>query len=62
MPEHLISEGCLDAEGTWRQTPADLAWAHGRPALFLDRDGVVVEEVNYLHRVEDLALVPGAAD
>ena len=24
------------------------------PALFLDRDGVIVEEVGYLHRVEDV--------
>lgn len=31
----------------------------GRPALFLDRDGVVVEEVNYLRRVEDVRLIPG---
>ena len=30
-------------------------------ALFLDRDGVVVEEVEYLRRVEDLRLLPGAA-
>jgi len=35
--------------------------APGTPALFLDRDGVVVEEVNYLHRIEDIALVAGAA-
>ena len=33
----------------------------GRPALFLDRDGVVVEEVGYLARPEDVALEPGAA-
>ena len=33
-----------------------------RPALFLDRDGVLVEEAEYLHRVEDLALLPGAAE
>jgi D-glycero-D-manno-heptose 1,7-bisphosphate phosphatase len=33
----------------------------GRAALFLDRDGVVVEEVNYLCRVEDVALCSGAA-
>jgi D-glycero-D-manno-heptose 1,7-bisphosphate phosphatase len=32
------------------------------PALFLDRDGVVVEEVEYLHRVDDLRLLPGAAE
>lgn len=30
--------------------------------MFLDRDGVVVEEVGYLARVEDVALVAGAAD
>lgn len=33
-----------------------------RPAVFLDRDGVIVEEVNYLHRVEDLRLIPGALE
>ncbi len=32
-----------------------------RPAVFLDRDGVVNEEVHHLHRVEDLRLLPGAA-
>lgn len=32
-----------------------------RPAIFLDRDGVVNEEVHHLHRVEDLRLLPGAA-
>ncbi len=33
-----------------------------RPCLFLDRDGVVVEETNYLHRVEDVRLIPGVAE
>jgi D-glycero-D-manno-heptose 1,7-bisphosphate phosphatase len=28
--------------------------------LFLDRDGVVVADTAYLHRVEDIALIPGA--
>jgi len=63
MPDDcLIPAGLLDADGVWRQAHADLSWARGLPALFLDRDGVVVEEVNYLHRVEDLALIPGAAE
>lgn len=29
-------------------------------AIFLDRDGVVIEERNYLHRVEDVVIFPGA--
>ena len=32
-----------------------------RPAVFLDRDGTVVEEVDYLARPEQLRLIPGAA-
>ena len=52
----------LDAEGVWCEAAVDLAWVGGRAALFLDRDGVIVEEVDYLHRVEDLALLPGAAE
>jgi len=34
--------------------------APGRPALFLDRDGAVVEETDYLCRVEDIIMIPGA--
>ena len=30
-------------------------------AVFLDRDGVLIEERNYLHRVEDVVFIPGAA-
>jgi D-glycero-D-manno-heptose 1,7-bisphosphate phosphatase len=28
--------------------------AQRKPAIFLDRDGTLIEEVNFLHRVEDL--------
>ena len=31
-----------------------------RPAVFVDRDGTLVEEVNFLHRVEDLQIFPFA--
>jgi len=39
------------------QPPAEV-----RPALFLDRDGVIVEDPGHLSRVADLELIPGAAD
>jgi len=32
-----------------------------KPAVFLDRDGVLIEERNYLHRVEDVAFLPRVA-
>jgi len=50
----------IDDEGVWNQVFRAEPFASGPPALFLDRDGVVVEEVNYLHRVEDVRLCPGA--
>ncbi len=33
-----------------------------RPAVFLDRDGTIVKEVDHLCRVEDVALVPGSGE
>lgn len=33
----------------------------GKPCLFLDRDGVVVEETHYLHRTEDVVLIDAVA-
>lgn len=33
-----------------------------RPALFLDRDGVLNEDVGYPHRLEDLRWMPGARE
>ena len=34
---------------------------HRKRALFLDRDGVIVEEVNYLHKVDDVLFIPHVA-
>ena len=31
-----------------------------RKVLFLDRDGVINVDVNYLYRIDDFAFVPGA--
>ena len=38
-----------------------MASAKRRRAVFLDRDGVVIEEVNYLSHPDQLKLVPGSA-
>ena len=52
----------LDPAGVWSEPLADRALTDGKPALFLDRDGVIVEEVNYLHRPADLRLIAGAGE
>ncbi len=49
----------IDPAGLWCEVLSHSV--RGGPALFLDRDGVVVEDTGYLSRVEDIALVPGAA-
>ena len=49
-------------ENVWLQVISDKNSTSERPALFIDRDGVIVEEVNYLHRPEDVSLIPGAAE
>jgi D-glycero-D-manno-heptose 1,7-bisphosphate phosphatase len=49
----------LDADGVWCEVSPSCN--RGGPALFLDRDGVVVEEVDYLHGVEDIAISAAAA-
>lgn len=49
----------LNAEGVWCEVLA--MSARGRPALFIDRDGTLVEEVDYLSRVEDIKIIGGAA-
>lgn len=47
--------------GIWisKQTPHQ--YGHGA-ALFLDRDGVVIKEVNFISRAEDVALEHGAVE
>jgi len=52
-------EHFLDSEGVWCEILPGAC--RGGAALFLDRDGVVVREINYLHRVEDIVMIPGAS-
>jgi len=51
----------LDEDGLWRQVLNRPQGSGLRAALFLDRDGVVVEDTNYLHRPADVSLIEGAA-
>lgn len=62
IPTSLPFGAEIDAEDVWCQVLTPVRGRAPRPALFLDRDGVVVQEANYLARPEDLHLVPGAAD
>lgn len=52
----------IDEEGVWVQALRRPEESTRRAGLFLDRDGVVVDEVGHLCRVEDVRLVPGSAD
>ncbi len=57
-PPPLVSDA--GEPGCWSWTTGRRF--EGRPALFLDRDGVVVEEVGYLSRPQDVVLEAGAAE
>ena len=53
--------GCFDeVSGIWVCAPPKTA-PLPRPALFLDRDGVIVEDPGYLCRPDDLRMIPDAA-
>jgi D-glycero-D-manno-heptose 1,7-bisphosphate phosphatase len=56
-----LQDGRLGADGVWRDVAAARRTTRGRPALFLDRDGVVVDYVAFLHRPEEVSLIDGIA-
>lgn len=49
----------LDSSGLWREVRTGQA-AGPAPALFLDRDGTLIELVDYLCRADEVAPIPGA--
>ncbi len=62
MSLKLPSNVTIDSQHIWCQIfDSAKRFEMARPALFLDRDGVIVEEVHYLHKVDDVALINGAA-
>lgn len=50
----------VDGLGLWFER-SSTSFEPGRPALFLDRDGVIVEETHYLGRAEDVRMIARAA-
>lgn len=57
-----LPEGARLVDGVFHQNLRPQETARQRPALFLDRDGCVVVEAHYLHKVENVELIPGAAN
>ncbi|MDA1091177.1 MAG: HAD family hydrolase [Proteobacteria bacterium] len=68
MPELMPSKKTLpvgaelDDGGLWSQILNRPQGNGRRRALFLDRDGVIVEDTNYLHRPGDVRVIDGAAE
>ncbi|GIL00697.1 MAG: haloacid dehalogenase [Alphaproteobacteria bacterium] len=51
----------IDGVGLWSQLLSERPATAGRPCLFLDRDGVLVDEVHFLQRPADVRLAEGIA-
>lgn len=51
----------VDGQGLWQQLLHERPAREPCPALFVDRDGVLVEEVSYLSRPADASLIAGAS-
>lgn len=48
--------------GLWYEVYSRSQYSTGRPALFLDRDGVVVEDTQYLGRAQDVRMLAGVGE
>ena len=48
--------------GLWYEVYSGSQCLTGRPALFLDRDGVIVEDTQYLGRAQDVRMLAGAGE
>ena len=60
MTAGTSSAGRFDPElGVWLRIPDSVAPIL-RPALFLDRDGVIVEDPGYLCQVSQMVIIPGS--
>lgn len=64
-PDETVASPRREAGEPDRHGPREHLGGDGmtqRAALFLDRDGVVIEDRGYVHRMEDVALMPGIVE
>ena len=62
MAKNSKLERFVREDGMWAQVlPNGYDSRETRPALFLDRDGVINEDVGYLHDPDEIHIIPGAA-
>ena len=52
----------ITQDGCWADYRPSSAGAHGRPCLFLDRDGVLIEDTGYPHDPAAITLIPEALE
>ena len=57
FPGNISHADTIFVDGLYTRILLPTNKATPRPALFLDRDGAVVVEVHYLHKVEDVELI-----
>lgn len=60
MTQTQLQNHLVDGVGLWREVLRAPPEGPPRPALFLDRDGVIVDDTGYLHEPPKVALIPGA--
>lgn len=59
----VLPEGArIDTDGIWLHLVRKTVTTQPRPALFLDRDGVIVDDVGHLSREDDIRPIEPAAD
>ena len=56
-----IIQKIAELHGSGHSDPTPIAY-EARPAIFVDRDGTIIEHVEYLHEPEKVKVIPGALE